>query len=341
MRLARPVILATVGLSLAACSTSSPGAATDGTWAPDAGEQDTPQATGEVTPFVVAGVEFPDQHTFVQTGHRCAADIEQSEIDALEAYHQTLPEFALVYPTGPGALGKRGGKPGGGGGGGGPAVTGGTIDVHFHVITNGSAGALSTGDINAQISVLNSAYSGTGWSFNLASTDTTNNAAWFAMTPGSSAEAAAKSALRVGTADDLNIYTANPSGGYLGWATFPSWYAGDPSDDGVVLLYSSLPGGSASPYNEGDTGTHEVGHWMGLYHTFQGGCSKTGDEVSDTAPERSAAFGCPTGRDTCRNGGVDPIYNFMDYTDDYCMDEFTTGQDDRMDAHFSTYRYLK
>lgn len=222
-------------------------------------------------------------------------------------------------------------------------ATGGTISVYWHTITNTSGqGAPTSAQINNQLSVLNAAYASTGWQFNLVSVDTTANNTWYTVGYGSAAEDQMKNALRQGTADDLNIYSANIGGGLLGWATFPSDYAANPKDDGLVILNQSLPGGTAAPYNLGDTATHEIGHWMGLYHTFQGGCNGNGDFVSDTPQEKSAAFGCPTGRNSCTSkAGLDPITNFMDYTDDSCMNTFSVGQDARMDSFFTTYRFGK
>lgn len=216
------------------------------------------------------------------------------------------------------------------------------IPVWFHVINKGTGianGDIPQSQIDDQMAVLNAAYANTPFTFTLAGVDRTTNATWYTMAPGSTAEKNAKAALRKGGAETLNLYSAKPGGGLLGWATFPSNYQAQPKQDGVVVLYSSVPGGNAAPYNEGDTGTHEVGHWLGLYHTFQGGCKNPGDSVSDTAMEKSAAYGCPVGRDSCATKpGLDPITNFMDYTDDSCMNTFSAGQTTRMDQMHAQYR---
>jgi hypothetical protein len=268
--------------------------------------------------FTIGGNSWTSQQAFVESGARCGTPTPDPAVAAFigELLDRTAQDRGRA----------------------GTLATGGTINVYFQ-------GNVPDSQIADQIAVLNAAYASTGWGFNLVSVDRTTNAGWYGMSPGSTAESQAKNALRQGTADDLNIYTANPGGGLLGWATFPWSYQSQPALDGVVVLFSSLPGGTAVPYNLGDTATHEVGHWMGLYHTFQGACTRRNDRIQDTPAERSSAFGCPVGRDTCTMGpqgvGLDPIYNFMDYTDDDCMNHFTAGQDARMDAAFTLFRENK
>ncbi|KAF8647805.1 hypothetical protein AX16_006537 [Volvariella volvacea WC 439] len=223
-----------------------------------------------------------------------------------------------------------------------------TINVYFHVVSSGTTAATGNvpdSQIQSQIAVLNSDFASTGLSFVLRGVTRTVNPTWFnSVGPSNTYQTQMKNALRVGGAGDLNVYTvgfrSGSGAGLLGYATFPWSYSSSNRDDGVVVLFSSLPGGSTTNYNLGQTLTHEVGHWVGLYHTFQGGCASPGDSVADTPPEASPASGCPIGRDTCSGGGPDPIHNYMDYSYDSCMTEFTPGQTTRALAQIATYRGL-
>ncbi len=214
------------------------------------------------------------------------------------------------------------------------------IPVAFHVMHNGDDGLLTQEDIDAQISVMNEAYQGTGFQFSLAQVDFTDDPVWFTMERGE-IELEAKSALNLDPFNYLNLYSAGLEDSLLGYAKFPSDLATNPEVDGVVMLYSSIPGGETENFNEGDTAVHEVGHWLGLYHTFQRQrlCSGNGDYVADTPAQRSSTSGCPNSRNSCPlRPGLDPIHNYMDYSYDTCLYEFTPGQNERMQAMTLMYR---
>jgi hypothetical protein len=219
------------------------------------------------------------------------------------------------------------------------------VDVYFHVISNGTEGSVSMGTLAKQMNVLGKGYSGaygganTGFTFSLAGVDHATNAAWFDAGPGSAAEAEMKQALKQGGPGDLNVYTTSGNL-YLGWAYFPS-IVGSSQEylDGVVMDYRSMPGGPyGDSYSLGGTLTHEVGHWTGLAHTFEGKCGNTGDMVADTPPERTPTGGCPAGKDTCPSTGLDPIHNYMDYSYDSCYTQFTPGQASRAQDQFLFFR---
>ena len=223
-----------------------------------------------------------------------------------------------------------------------------TVPVYFHVITAGTEGQVTDAQISDQIRVLNQTFAGaeggaqTGFSFRLAGVTRTDNPAWFASGGGGTDEKSMKKALHQGGSDALNIYSTT-AGDYLGWAYFPDIVTkpGQAYLDGIVLDWESMLGTSttyAGRFDQGETATHEAGHWLDLEHTFYGGCSAKGDFVDDTPAEGTPTSGCPAGKDTCPAPGEDPIHNYMDYSYDSCYTQFTAGQAQRMRDAWLLYR---
>ena len=306
-------------------------------------EGNTPMQSGleTDTPFELNGMEWRNKAAFIRSGARCATASPDEHVIARES--QRIVDFNAKRGLAPAdtSVQRLAGTV--------------TVKVYFHVIRKGAGianGDIPTAWIDAQILVLNKAFAGTApggagaptpFKFVKTLVTRTTNLSWYTAGPGSAAELAMKKALRRGTSKDLNVYSSSPGGGLLGWATFPWEYDTEVNGaklDGVVVLNQTLPGGSAVPYNLGDTLSHEVGHWFGLFHTFQGGCAAPGDRITDTAAEASPAFGCPAGRNSCAATGVDPITNFMDYTDDACLFKFTPKQAYRADVLSEIHREL-
>jgi hypothetical protein len=223
-----------------------------------------------------------------------------------------------------------------------------TVPVWFHVVSDGAIGNISDRIIRDQMSVLNLAFGGfyggatTGFSFRLAGVTRTDDAAWHYAGPSGRDANDMKRALHRGGPETLNLY-ATTAGPYLGWAYLPDIVT-SPSQaylDGIVVDWESMPGASDAyedRFDLGQTATHEAGHWLNLEHTFFGGCNRFGDFVDDTPAMKVPTSGCPEGKDTCKEVGLDPIHNYMDYSDDPCYTEFTEGQTQRMEDAWLFYR---
>ena len=305
----------------------------------DHDHSDPYRALRETSSFVIGGRQYADDNAFINSGHRCGSR---------EPTTSEMKESSRIVAN---YMANRNGRRD-------QAVTV-EVPTYFHVITSEPDDDIEDDALELQIDVLNESFQAYGFTFRLMQTTRTENSSWFNAGIGSQAADDMKSALRVGDKSTLNVYFSKAAGN-LGYATLPSDYAERPFDDGVVILNESVPGGNTTNFNDGKTLVHEVGHWLGLYHTFDAGgfgggfffskfflsliglrnaCNTAGDEVDDTPAQRSPTTGCPSRRDSCPlKSGLDPINNYMDYSYDSCMTEFTPGQSERMAAMWNEYR---
>lgn len=237
------------------------------------------------------------------------------------------------------------------------------IPVVVHVIHDGGTNNISDAQIQSQIDVLNEDYrkrigtngDGTGVDtdveFCLAKKDPLgkcSNGIVRIKSPLSNHQTYQRSMLKQLSYWDntryLNMYVVkniNNGGGTAGYSSFPG---GPPDEDGIVVRHDYFGKTGTASASLGRTTTHEVGHWLGLYHTFNGGCGvdtcADGDYVCDTPPAANPNFGCPT-INSCSNDVPnvnDQIQNYMDYSNDNCKSMFTAGQKQRMDATFMSFR---
>lgn len=212
------------------------------------------------------------------------------------------------------------------------------VQIAWHVIhQDNSVGNISDQQIAQQVTWLNNTFANHDFIFTLDIIDRTVNNDWF-NDMYDTYDAIAKQALNIDSYHYLNVYTSNIFiDGVAGYAYLPNQWPEGSYMHGIVLDYRTLP--YAGGY-DGDIATHEVGHYLGLNHTFYNNCTTGNDGVDDTpAHHEDYLWQCNNNLDSCPTlPGNDPVHNYMTYTSNSCQWEFTPGQKDRMHAMVATYR---
>ncbi|MFK7848925.1 MAG: M43 family zinc metalloprotease, partial [Rhodothermales bacterium] len=221
------------------------------------------------------------------------------------------------------------------------------IGIAFHVIHKGGSENVDIADLENQISVLNSAFDPTDFSFFLSSfflssVSRTNDISWFDLPSLGAVSDTIHNTLSIDPEHLINIYIGDLPNLALGWAPFPS--TTDSDKHAILLDYATLPDNSVNlNYDEGDILVHEVGHYFGLIHPWEGGCladPTKGDEIVGTPASSSAFFNtCPSSPDSCPALlGNDAVTNYMYSTTDACRTGFIEEQFTRMDDEIGTHK---